>query len=221
MYSIVLAMALTGGGDVPAGLLNHGCCGGGGHHSSCYGGCYGSSYGCCGGGHKHHGHGCSGSCYGGCYGSSYGCCGGGHKHHHRSHGCCGGCYGGCYGSSYGYGGCYGGSTIGAPIVPAPVAPATPPVKKTSIDNAAPATLFVSVPADARLTIDGEATTSTTTQRVFVSPALNFGREYHYTLQAEFTKDGKVVKVSKEVAVKAGDETRVNFDAESVADVASR
>ena len=103
----------------------------------------------------------------------------------------------------------------------PAAPATPPAKKTSIEGAAPATLIVNVPADARLSIDGEATTSTATQRVFVSPALNFGREYHYTLEAEFQKDGKMVKVTKEVAVKAGDETRVNFDAEVPAEIASR
>ena len=56
------------------------------------------------------------------------------------------------------------SAVGGPG-PGPEAGA----KKTSIDGAAPATLVVNVPADARLTIDGEATTSTSTQRVFVSP----------------------------------------------------
>ena len=221
MYSVVLMVALTGGGDVPAGLFNHGCCGGGGHQSSCYG-CNG---GCYGGGHKHQrSHGCCGGCYGGCFGSCHGCnggcfgscngCNGGcfsgcHKHQ-RSHGCCGGCYGG----TVGYG------CVGTPVMPvAPVAPV--PAKTSSLDNVAPATLLVSVPVDTRLSIDGAATTSTSTQRVFVSPALSFGREYHYTLQAEFVQDGKVVKVSKEVAVKAGDETQVRFDAGSVAGVASR
>ena len=101
------------------------------------------------------------------------------------------------------------------------APAKTPEKKTSLEGAAPATLIVTIPADARLRIDGEATTSTTSQRVFVSPALNFGREYHYTLEAEFQKNGKMVKVTKEVAVKAGDETRVNFDANVPAEIASR
>jgi uncharacterized protein (TIGR03000 family) len=91
----------------------------------------------------------------------------------------------------------------------------------NLDNAAPATIFVNVPADARLTIDGEATTSTSAQRVFVSPTLNPGREYHYTLKAEFQKDGKMVSVSKDITVKAGNETRVNLDAEGLAKVASR
>ena len=100
-------------------------------------------------------------------------------------------------------------------------PSPPTPKTTDLDNAAPATIVVNVPADARLTIDGEATTSTSAQRVFVSPVLNPGQEYHYTLKAEFKKDGKTVSVSKDVTVKAGNETRVTMDAESLAKVASR
>jgi len=141
--------------------------------------------------------------------------------HHRSHGCCGGA---CYGSGVGFGGgCYGGG-IGAPVVPGAQvipAPVNPTPKKTSIENAAPATLVVNVPAEAKLTIDGEATTSTATQRVFVSPALEIGRDYHYTVNVEFVKEGKVVSVSKEVAVRAGNETRVTLDADGIVGVASR
>jgi uncharacterized protein (TIGR03000 family) len=232
MYSVVLMVAMTGGGDVPAGLFNHGCCGGG----SCYG-CYGGCYGCGGGGHHKRSHGgCHGNCYGGCYGNCYGGCygcggGGHHKHARRSHGChggcygncCGGCYGGgCYGSCYG-GGCYGGGCFGTPVAPPVFMPEEKGKKtpSTSVDSAAPATIVVNVPADARLTIDGEATTSTSTQRVFVSPTLNAGREYHYTLKAEFVKDGKVVKLSKEIAVRAGNETRVQFAADGQTEIASR
>ncbi len=219
MYSVVLMMALTSGGDVPAW---------GGCRGGCYGGCYGC-YGGCYGGRRHGCCGCYGGCYGGCHGCRGGCFGG------RKHGCCG-CYGGCYGGYGCYGGCYGGygcfgcaggvggaivpGTIVPPVAPAaPAAPATP--KKTTLEDSAPATLIVTVPADARLSIDGEATTSTATQRIFVSPALNFGREYHYTLQAEFQKNGKIVTVSKEVMVRAGEETRVTLDAEDSAEIASR
>lgn len=240
MYSVVLMMALTSGGDVPA--LGHGCRGGCYGCYGCYGGCHGCYGGCHGrrgGHHRRHGccggcygcYGCGGGCFGGCYG--YGCCGG-HRHHRRHHGCCGGCYGGCYGCGggcYGAGcfGCVGGvggvGGVGAPVVPGKVVPTTPakpePSKKTSFDSTAPATLIVSVPADAQLRIDGEATTSTSAERVFVSPALQFGREYTYTLEAEFHKDGKLVKVRKNVPVKAGDATRVNFDADRLAEVASR
>jgi uncharacterized protein (TIGR03000 family) len=208
MYSVVLLAALTTGGDVPAGLFNHGSCGG--QCSGCVGSCHG--YSCKGGHHARRSHGCQGvsccgtSCCGvshrshGCNGS-YGCNGcSGRSRHHRNRGCCG-----CQGVVTCAGSC--GGTI---VVPA--APVVPPVKaKTSLDNAAPATLIVSVPAEARLTIDGQTTTSTSTQRVFVTPALNLDRVYNYTVEAEFVREGKSVKLSKEVAVKAGEETRVQFD----------
>jgi uncharacterized protein (TIGR03000 family) len=217
MYSVVLMMALTSGGDTPA----FGGCRGGCH--GCWGGCYGG----CHGGRRMHG--CCG-CYGGgysCWGGCHGCRGGGFCG--RKHGCCGcygggyGCYGvGCYGGMGGYGAGFGG--MGAPmVVPStvapPVAPAAP--NKTSLENSAPATLIVNVPANARLSIEGEATTSTAMQRVFVTPALDFGHEYHYTVQAEFQKDGKTVTLSKEVAVKAGEETRVRFEADDSTEIASR
>jgi uncharacterized protein (TIGR03000 family) len=76
--------------------------------------------------------------------------------------------------------------------------------------AAPASLFVSLPAEAKLTIDGEATTSNTAERVFVSPTLEPGKGYTYTLKAEFARDGKNVVVSKDVAVSAGAAVRVSM-----------
>ena len=93
MYSVVLMMALTSGGDVPA--WGHGC-------SGCYGccGCCGGCYGGCHGGRMHGCHGCHG-CGGGCHG--------GH-HRHGCFGCSGGCYGcmGCSGGCFGCMGCSGG-----------------------------------------------------------------------------------------------------------------
>ena len=55
--------------------------------------------------------------------------------------------------------------------------------------------------------------------MFVSPSLNPGRDYHYTLKAEWMRDGKPVVVSKEIAVRAGEETRVQMT--EPATVASR
>jgi uncharacterized protein (TIGR03000 family) len=75
---------------------------------------------------------------------------------------------------------------------------------------APATLVVDLPAEARLTIDGDPTTSTSEHRVFVSPELNPGRDYHYTLRAEIMRDGKPVTVARKVAVRAGEETQVTL-----------
>jgi len=109
---------------------------------------------------------------------------------------------------------------GAPMTPGTV-PVTPapetirPAPKVGQNNA-PATILVSVPENAKLTIDETATTSTSAQRVFVTPALEAGKAYHYTMKVEYVQDGKPVVISKKVDVTAGTETTVNFVEEAVA-----
>jgi uncharacterized protein (TIGR03000 family) len=237
MYSVVLMLALSGGADAPAlndvpaepvarygdhgrkeyrllGGRRGGCCGG-----SC-GGCYGGGYyggcsgGCCGGGY-----------YGGCYGGRYS-------------GSCGGCYGGCYGGrAYGgmgggyYGAMpyvggydsswygtptyygapmyYGGSTYQGGYEYGRAFEGTGYFDVSAIE--APATLVVRLPADAKLTVDGSATRSTDSVRAFVSPPLQPGKDYHYTLRAEVTRDGKKVERTRDVSVRAGQTSEVNFD----------
>jgi uncharacterized protein (TIGR03000 family) len=181
MYSVVLAMALTGSMDMPA------RCGRGGRHGGRHGGC---SSGSCYGGHYAGGGGCGsgGGCGGGGYRvASAGCasCGGGMAY--ASAGPAVGCAGGlCYGVSLG--------SFGTAVV----------------DAGAPATIVVTLPEDAKLLIDESPTTSTSGNRVFVSPSLPAGQEYHYTLKAEVVRDGKPVSVEQTVAVKAGEETRVTL-----------
>jgi uncharacterized protein (TIGR03000 family) len=75
------------------------------------------------------------------------------------------------------------------------------------EAAAPATIIVSLPADAKLTIDGNATTSTTDRRVFVSPSLEPNQEYYYTVQAELNGQTK----SERVTVRAGQEVNVKIE----------
>jgi len=211
----------------------HGFCGGLFHHSSgCNGGgCYGSCSGCNGG--------CSGSCHGG-----HGFCGG---LFHKSHGCNGGCYGschgGCYGSCYGScngggcygGGCYGGGGMMQPGMggvpagqPVPVMPRTggtekkegaaPPPEEVSLNQAK---LLVSLPADAKLFIDGNATVSTSSQRSFVSPTLEQGKDYHYTLRAEVVRNGQPVSVTRDVTVRAGEVVQASFQFPTVDAVAAK
>ncbi len=79
------------------------------------------------------------------------------------------------------------------------------------DTAAPATIQVNLPADAKLTIDGAATTSTSANRTFATPALENGKEFFYTLTAEIVRDGKTLTASKRVAVRAGAESRVSIE----------
>jgi uncharacterized protein (TIGR03000 family) len=216
MYSVVLMMALSGSADVPAFGHRHGCngCEGGG----CYGG---ESYGCSGGGHhRHHrSHGCHGGCSG--YSSGCGCCGS------AGYGYGGGCYGasasycdGCGGATYSAG-CYGGAGYGGAAGPAVMPPAPPSgtkpegIKPPKGDKGtlapAPAVIFVSLPAGAKLTIDDAVTQSTSSVRAFASPALEQGKDFYYTLKAEIVRDGKTVTASKRVAVRAGEETRVSLE----------
>src|SRR5947209_1641445 len=105
---------------------------------------------------------CSGSCHGGrrarrCHGCSggysRGCCGG------YSHGCCGGS--GCSGTMPGY--------------RPPAGERVPPPKKTQAEQDR-ATIVVNLPADAKLTVGGQATSSTSAQRRFITPALESDRE---------------------------------------------
>jgi uncharacterized protein (TIGR03000 family) len=217
----------------------HGCRGGWGHKcSGCHGGglfsgkgcCHGgglfSGRGCCHGGglFSHKGcHGCNGCCGGyGCHGCNggYGChgCNGGYGCHgcNGGYGCCGGGYG-CNGGCAGCAGCYGG--VGGTVVVPTEQKKAEPIKKAPIEEkkkkgetAAPAQIIVSLPADARLTVDGAATTSVSDRRIFQSPELAPGKNYSYTLRAEFTQDGKPVVVTKEVTIQAGAEVTVTMAA---------
>jgi len=84
-------------------------------------------------------------------------------------------------------------------------------QQTSTSAKAPATLTVSLPADAKLTVDGSPTKSTSNLRTFTTPELNPGRTYSYTLKAEYVKDGQAVSAEKVVYVQAGKETKVSFE----------
>jgi uncharacterized protein (TIGR03000 family) len=172
MYSVVLLMAMTSGGDA----IDRG------HRGGC--GCGGQSYSC-------------------------GCEGG--RHHRRGGGCgsgCGSCgyAGGCSscGSGYAYGGSYGAC--------ATCANGICPIGGAVVEAEAPATIVVSLPADAKLLIDDAATTSTSERRVFVSPNLPTGKEFHYTLKAEIPVNGKAQVVSQVVTVRAGEQTDVSLTA---------
>lgn len=182
MYSVVLMAALTTGVDLP-------------DRGGCRGGCCGCSCGCHGGRR----HGCCGCC-GGCYGC-YGCYGG---YSYACHGCYGGVA--CHG-------CYGGVMMGhGHGMVAPKAEKAPKPKEKQEESmlSAPATIVVDLPADAKLLIDNEATSSTGENRVFQSPILNPGTEYQYTFTAEVVRDGKAVKAEQVVTVRGGQITPVRL-----------
>jgi uncharacterized protein (TIGR03000 family) len=209
----------------------YGCSGYGGYGCSGYVGSYGCSgysggHGCTGGRHKlfgGHRHGCSGgyACSG--YGGGYGCSGYGGGYACSGYGGgygCTGVYGGGYGCTGVYGGGYGCSggvpympqvpPMGGKPMPEPIKPPVKPdVKPDQV--AAPATVVVNLPADAKLTVDGRATSSVTAVRTFVSPTLLPNHSYTYTLTAEVMQNGTPVRQSQQIAVRAGQETRVEFN----------
>src|SRR5438067_10787450 len=69
--------------------------------------------------------------------------------------------------------------------------------RTQSQGPAPATIVVFLPADARLTIDDTPTRSTSNLRAFVTPPLEPGKVYHYTLRAESIRDGRPISVTTE------------------------
>ena len=53
--------------------------------------------------------------------------------------------------------------------------------------------------------------STSASRTLQTPNLPVGREFNYTLKVEVVRDGKAVTESKQITVRAGQVTPVNFD----------
>lgn len=76
---------------------------------------------------------------------------------------------------------------------------------------APATIRVSLPADAKLFVDNQPTSSVFNSRVFASPTLEPGKDYHYTLTGSLVRDGQTVTTTKQVTVRAGEESRVTLE----------
>jgi uncharacterized protein (TIGR03000 family) len=102
---------------------------------------------------------------------------------------------------------------GAPVMGAPVKGKGMGKEKGGYEEsetAAPASLLVSLPEDARLLVDSYETKSTSGQRTFVTPDLETGRDYQYTLTAEVVRDGRVQRVSRTVTVRAGEQTAVTL-----------
>src|SRR5262249_49758132 len=76
--------------------------------------------------------------------------------------------------------------------------------------AAPANIVVSMPAGAKLTIDGYVSTQTSSTRYLVTPQLPAGQDYSYTLVAEMMQDGQLVQQSQKVTFRAGQPVPVSF-----------
>jgi uncharacterized protein (TIGR03000 family) len=72
-------------------------------------------------------------------------------------------------------------------------------------------LFVDVPEDARVFVNGRQTSSTGTQRHFTSRGLVPGSEYNFELRVETEIDGELVTETRTVAVVAGESHQLAFE----------
>ncbi|GEM_PF-3221277 len=160
----------------------------------------------------------------GCGGGRHGGCGGCGGCGMMMGGCgMGGCglgYGGCGmgGCGLGYGGyvmggcatCGGGYVLGSGSCSGGVCSITGGGAAHAQATGTEATLIVNLPEDATLTIDGQETISTSSQRVFVTPALEQGKEYEYTLKAKVKRDGKVEVATAKVTIRPGEVSQVEL-----------
>jgi uncharacterized protein (TIGR03000 family) len=105
------------------------------------------------------------------------------------------------------------------VVPGTDVPATETDKPVTPDdgdttgldrNFRTATLNVRVPADAKVFVNGLATTSTGSQRRFVSKGLKAGYTYTYELKAEVIRDGETVTETKVTKLRAGQSEDLAF-----------
>jgi uncharacterized protein (TIGR03000 family) len=71
-------------------------------------------------------------------------------------------------------------------------------------------LLVSVPADAKVFVNGRATTSTGGERQYVSRGLENGQHYSYEVRAEVVRDGKTVSETKVAQLSAGSQANLSF-----------
>ncbi len=147
-------------------------------------------------------HGRGGGCCGYSGYSGYSCSGGAY---YRGGSCCGGHYAGGY---YGCSGYYAGGMYRAagPVYSGGVIVASQPVQR-------PATIVVTLPADARLTFNGAPTQSSGENRTFVTPALEPGASYAYTLRMEVPGGAgeQAIVQTREVIIRPGETSAVRFD----------
>jgi uncharacterized protein (TIGR03000 family) len=86
-----------------------------------------------------------------------------------------------------------------------------PASNQSTSQTAPAQVVVQLPAGAKLTFDGHPTKSTDAQRWFITPPLEFGKTFHYTLRADFRRDAENVTLTKVISVRAAHRTSVSLN----------
>jgi len=81
------------------------------------------------------------------------------------------------------------------------------------------TVLVRLPADAKVFFDDQPTTSTGPIRVFITPALEPGKDYTYQLKIEVVRGGKTATQTRTITVRAYSTTEVDFGPSTGGDAA--
>jgi uncharacterized protein (TIGR03000 family) len=71
-------------------------------------------------------------------------------------------------------------------------------------------IWLRVPADATVWVDGNKTQQTGEARHFLSPPLTPGKNYTYQLRVRWTKDGKPLEQDRDIDVRAGSHVRLDL-----------
>lgn len=98
--------------------------------------------------------------------------------------------------------------------------AVPPVAlPAQTPGKSPVLLYVTVPADGKLAVNGTPVSQAGPVRRLISPPIPVGEKGTYTLTLTFTRDGKPVTIEREIVVTGGEVTHVDLTkAESVAEL---
>ncbi len=160
--------------------------------------------------HRRYAHHSSGGSWGS-HGSSGGSWG--------SHGSSGGSWG-SHGSS---GGSSGGTVVpsGGTIIQEEIVPEAPPAEGTDSARNDRGVLTVSVPKDAKITVNGNDTTSMGSLRRYVSKGLDRGFNYRYEVSAVVDVDGEQVERTQVATLRAGRTAHLEFDFTQVQPVETR
>lgn len=75
----------------------------------------------------------------------------------------------------------------------------------------PVLIFVKLPSDALLEVDGVAVKQTGPERRLITPPFRVRETGQYILKATFTKDGKTVAIERRITVVGGQVTNVDFN----------
>jgi uncharacterized protein (TIGR03000 family) len=128
---------------------------------------------------------------------------------------CAGCVGYGYGiaPSFPY---YSTPAMTAPnveVIPPPKKDVPPPPKSGTTyvpQISGQASVTVKLPADAKLYADGLLTTLTSSERTFVTPILDRGRDFQYTFKVEYQRSGQAISDTRKVVVRADAKVQVDF-----------